>query len=136
MVSYLSTLQFVSMGSYFSQISDPAIGGTYMTLLNTFSNFGGTWPKYFVMTAVEYFTQAPCIGYPDLDCNSPKGVQKCKSAGGTCNLIQDGYYMVNMICCVIGLATFLLFVRPALARLQKLPKSAWLVSNLNANKSK
>ena len=124
------------MGSFFSQISDPAIGGTYMTLLNTFSNFGGTWPKYFVMNAVEYFTQAPCVGSPTLNCNSPKAAQQCRSAGGDCNYIQDGYYLVNIFCCILGIASFVLYVQPALARLQKLPKSAWLVSNLNAKKDR
>ena len=44
-----STVQFVGLGSYFTMISDPLIGGTYMTLLNTLSNLGGTWPRYFVL---------------------------------------------------------------------------------------
>lgn len=29
-------------------------------LLNTFSNFGGTWPKFFVLEAVDSFTIASC----------------------------------------------------------------------------
>lgn len=28
--------------------------------MNTFSNFGGTWPKFFVLEAVDYFTKAYC----------------------------------------------------------------------------
>lgn len=32
--SFCSTVQFVSMGSFFTQISDPRIGGTYMTLVS------------------------------------------------------------------------------------------------------
>lgn len=39
--SFMSTVQFVSLGSFFTKISDPLIGGTYMTLLNTISNLGG-----------------------------------------------------------------------------------------------
>lgn len=31
--SFMSTVQFVSLGSFFSKISDPMIGGTYMTLV-------------------------------------------------------------------------------------------------------
>ena len=31
---------FVSQMAFFAQVSDPAIGGTYMTLLNTITNFG------------------------------------------------------------------------------------------------
>jgi MFS transporter, PAT family, solute carrier family 33 (acetyl-CoA transportor), member 1 len=33
---------YVSLMSFFAQISDPKIGGTYMTLLNTLSNLGKT----------------------------------------------------------------------------------------------
>lgn len=47
--SFMSTVQFVGLGSFFTQISDPLIGGTYMTLLNTLSNLGGTWPRFFVV---------------------------------------------------------------------------------------
>ena len=51
--SFMSTIQFVGMGSFFTSISDPLIGGTYMTLLNTLSNLGGTWVS-FVLHSVEY----------------------------------------------------------------------------------
>jgi PAT family acetyl-CoA transporter-like MFS transporter 1 len=60
-----STVQFVGITAFHTQIADPLIGGTYMTvsafvrripverlklswipqLLNTVSNLGGTWPK-------------------------------------------------------------------------------------------
>ncbi|KAJ3117381.1 hypothetical protein HK098_006260 [Nowakowskiella sp. JEL0407] len=59
--SFAGTVQFVSIGSFFTKISDPAIGGTYMTLLNTIANLGGTWPNFFVLKAVDYFTDATCI---------------------------------------------------------------------------
>jgi Acetyl-coenzyme A transporter 1 len=31
---------FVPLMAFFAKVSDPAIGGTYMTLLNTVCNFG------------------------------------------------------------------------------------------------
>jgi PAT family acetyl-CoA transporter-like MFS transporter 1 len=31
------------MMAFFAKISDPAIGGTYMTLLNTIANLGSKW---------------------------------------------------------------------------------------------
>jgi hypothetical protein len=77
--SFMSTVQFVSISAFMTSIADPIIGGTYMTvslflflflsyhclfifhkLLNTFSNFGGTWPKFFVLGAVDYFTVNTC----------------------------------------------------------------------------
>lgn len=48
--SFTSTVMFVSMGAFFSQVADPLIGGTYMTLLNTVSNLGGTvrWQSFLL----------------------------------------------------------------------------------------
>ena len=58
--SFASTVQFVGISAFHTQIADPLIGGTYMTLLNTVSNLGGTWPRYFVLKAVDLFTISSC----------------------------------------------------------------------------
>ncbi|GAB1519239.1 hypothetical protein RhiTH_002305 [Rhizoctonia solani] len=58
--SFSSTVQFVGVSAFHTQISDPLIGGTYMTLLNTVSNLGGTWPRYFVLKGVDMFSEATC----------------------------------------------------------------------------
>ncbi|KAK4049362.1 hypothetical protein OIO90_005491 [Microbotryomycetes sp. JL221] len=59
--SFSSTVQFVGISAFHSQIADPLIGGTYMTLLNTVSNLGGTWPRYFVLKGVDAFSEAVCV---------------------------------------------------------------------------
>ena len=59
--SFMSTVMFVSSSAFYTQIADPVIGGTYLTLLNTVSNLGGTWPRFFVLRGVDYFTRATCI---------------------------------------------------------------------------
>ena len=38
--SFTSTLMFTAMGSFFNRISDPGMGGAYLTLLNTIANMG------------------------------------------------------------------------------------------------
>lgn len=38
-----SNCMFVAQMAFFSRISDPVIGGTYMTLLNTIANVGAKW---------------------------------------------------------------------------------------------
>ena len=38
--SFTSTLMFTALGSFFNRISDPAMGGAYLTLLNTIANMG------------------------------------------------------------------------------------------------
>lgn len=129
--SFMNTIQFVSMGSFFTKISDPAIGGTYMTLLNTFSNLGGTWPKYFILLAVDYFTHAPCTvtssAHPFLKCSDDKSRNLCLTEGGTCNYISDGYYIVNTMCMLFGLVSMFLYIKPTIQVLEKLPQSRWRV---------
>jgi hypothetical protein len=71
-------VQFVGITAFHTQIADPLIGGTYMTvsfdfccsqsavftdlvvrvqLLNTVSNLGGTWPKVTVI----YYRPVPSL---------------------------------------------------------------------------
>lgn len=38
-----ATCMYVANMSFFAKVSDPAIGGTYMTLLNTVTNFGNSY---------------------------------------------------------------------------------------------
>lgn len=38
--SFTSTLMFTSLGSFYNRISDPDMGGAYLTLLNTIANMG------------------------------------------------------------------------------------------------
>ena len=47
---------FVSIMAFFARISDPAVGGTYMTLLNTLTNLGGNWPATLALWAVDAVT--------------------------------------------------------------------------------
>ncbi|RSH94847.1 hypothetical protein EHS25_004653 [Saitozyma podzolica] len=58
--SLTSTVQFVGITAFHTQIADPLIGGTYMTLLNTISNLGGTWPRPLVLRGVDMLTSATC----------------------------------------------------------------------------
>lgn len=40
-------------------------------------------------------------------------------------MLRDGYYIVNIICVVIGIVTFVSFIRPKAMHLQALPLRAW-----------
>ena len=114
--SFMSTVQFVSASAFHTQIADPLIGGTYMTLLNTISNLGGTWPKYFVLEGVEKFTSKTCDGRMELE--------KCS---GTLRTVTDGYYVMNTLCIIIGVFTFWTFIQPKIMTLQALPNRSWRV---------
>ena len=51
---------FVAVMAFFAKISDPAVGGTYMTLLNTVCNLGGNWPTTIVLWLVDVLTWKQC----------------------------------------------------------------------------
>jgi hypothetical protein len=128
--SFMSSVQFVSLGAFFAVIADPSIGGTYMTLLNTLSNFGGTWPQYFVLKAVDVFTIATC-SLGNTDCATKNLKAECIAAGGACSITRDGYYAVNSISVLLGLISLIAFIKPNIYQLERLAPVKWRL-----NKSK
>ncbi|XP_055845025.1 acetyl-coenzyme A transporter 1 [Episyrphus balteatus] len=125
---------FVAVMAFFAKISDPAVGGTYMTLLNTVCNLGGNWPNTVVLWLVDVLTWKECIG-GDREGDSKKNLclnkeqtEKCTSSGGRCEIVFDGYYIEAIICMIYGLV-WLYFGRKWIAYLQNLPTKQWLVVN-------
>lgn len=156
-----STVQFVGISAFHTQIADPLIGGTYMTvrlatagssdklmslpqLLNTVSNLGGTWPKFFVLKGIDAFSVAVChvkdegldvivssasrtwspiscpliLGLAGRECVSDHGKAACAELGGTCLTERDGYYWVSTLCILAGVAILVSFVQPVARKLQ------------------
>eukprot|EP01134_Creolimax_fragrantissima_P001926 CFRG1926T1 len=135
--SFSSTTMFVSQGAFFARISDESIGGSYLTLLNTMSNFGGSWPKYFVLKLVDSFTNAVCV-LPDGtslgECVTDAGKSLCEKVEGTqCVTVEEGYYPVSISCVIIGAVIFIFYVRPQMHYLEKFSTNSWKV---NVNKRK
>ncbi|MCJ1274364.1 hypothetical protein MMC21_002160 [Puttea exsequens] len=140
--TFTSTVMFVAISAFHAKIADPLIGGTYMTLLATVSNLGGTFPRFFILKLVDYFTVATCHPptpppkdlKPDQIISSPFSCvaeaeeHRCTDGGGTCSISQDGYYITNVVCVIIGIVTFALYIRPAARKLQALPLRAWRLS--------
>jgi len=117
-------------------------------LLNTFSNLGGTWPRYFVLKGVDYFSIATCklndagkditikgMGQtlssmtpltctPAQECVSEQGKSLCQSMNGQCETIQDGYYYVSAICITLGFLTLVFYIMPTARRLEGEPRSS------------
>ncbi|KPV73383.1 uncharacterized protein RHOBADRAFT_45960 [Rhodotorula graminis WP1] len=156
--AYFALVVLCTVGSSFSStvqfIADPLIGGTYMTLLNTVSNLGGTWPKFFVLKGIDALSVAVCHvrsssldpdgfasssssssaegGDMDLvvrsaECVSDHGKAACAQLGGECVTERDGYYAVSAVCIVAGAVLLWTFVGPVARKLQSLPASAWRV---------
>lgn len=140
--SFMSTIQFVSINAFHTQIADPSIGGTYMTTLNTISNLGGQWPRLIVLFAVDWFTKATCevsntssLGsgsektFAPFSCAKEADKAHCRELGGICNVETDGYYVSNVLCVLVGLALFFFWIRKKMMHLESLPKSAWRVDS-------
>ncbi|KAL9600545.1 MAG: hypothetical protein Q9219_003091 [cf. Caloplaca sp. 3 TL-2023] len=138
--TFTNTVMFVAISAFHAKISDPLIGGTYMTLLATVSNLGGTFPRFFILKLVDAFTVATCHppSSPPLSadlkadpvtstfsCALEAQKHRCLDGGGTCIVERDGYYITNVVCVIIGLVTFWAYIRPAAMKLQALPLRAW-----------
>jgi len=128
-----STTQFVSICAFHARVSDPGIGGTYITLLNTVSNLGSTWPRFFVLRAIDFFTIATCevddnsssLTAKGVECVSEEGRALCSAAAGRCVMERDGYYITTGVCLLVGMLCLVAYVIPTAKRLQGLPLNAW-----------
>lgn len=120
---------FVAVMTFFAKVSDPTVGGTYMTLLNTVSNLGTNWPSTLALWAIDHLTYKSCSlsKLTDNKCSSTVEAELCKSEGGTCVTEIDGYYIETVICVILGFL-WLQWGRPTINRLQRLPPSAWQIS--------
>lgn len=102
------------------------------------SNLGGTFPRYFILKFVDLFTVATCMPptsppanlkgdliTASFSCVSEPEKNRCIAGGGVCNISTDGYYIVNVLCILVGAATFWGYIKPAALQLQALPLRAW-----------
>ncbi|KAK6966236.1 acetyl-coenzyme A transporter 1 [Biomphalaria glabrata] len=113
---------FVAQMAFHAKISDPVIGGTYMTLLNTVANLGGNWPSTLTLWVVDHVTWKTCSS--GLSCNSEDMKKECLNAGNTCTTSLDGYYVLCLVCSVIGLL-FLKSRSSSLRHLGELGEKSW-----------
>jgi len=106
----VSSLQFNAQMTFFASRVDPAIGGSYMTLLNTAANLGGTWPASVVMFLVGQLTVPPV-------CEVVEGKEVC--TGG-----RDAYFPLQMGFSILGL-TWLYFLGGKVMEVAHLPEDSW-----------
>jgi len=100
----VSQCMFVSQMAFFARVSDPAMGGTYMTLLNTLANLGGMWPPTAAMFLVDRFS---CMG-------------------AECIFRRDGFYVVAAITFGLGVVWYVVGT-PVARRLQHKKLEQWRV---------
>lgn len=128
---------FCAAMAFFAKISDPRVGGTYMTLLNTLCNLGGNWPNTFFLWLVEIITWKSCVSdgsendlrAPEITnttCVTKENQENCFKVGGKCRIDIDGYYIEIIICLIYGIL-WLKWARSKINYLQKLPIQSWRV---------
>ncbi|KAF6033593.1 SLC33A1 [Bugula neritina] len=98
---------YVSQMAFTAKISDPSVGGTYMTLLNTITNLGGNWPATIALYLVSH-----------LDIKTTVGETTIKTL--------DGFYIETMVCTIVGVLWYIAF-KPRVRAMQRLEPSAWKV---------
>ncbi len=52
--SFTSTLMFTALGSLYNRVSDPGMGGSYLTLLNTIANMGARPPGAALISTLPH----------------------------------------------------------------------------------
>eukprot|EP01032_Pedospumella_encystans_P010456 gene10456-12216_t len=131
-------LTFISMMAFFSRISDPTIGGSYMTLLNTIANLGHKWTSSVALLLLPRMTFHACTldaaeGFEReklvFPC-SPHDHALCTEHGGKCTIDLDGYTLQAYVALCVGIAWVLLFWN-RVKNLQALPHTDWLVATSN-----
>ncbi|KAG7399657.1 Major facilitator super domain-containing protein 3 [Phytophthora boehmeriae] len=131
-----ANMMYVPQMAFYARISDPSIGGTYMTFLNTVTNLGSKWPNSLSLAVVDHLTTRECLGGYFHDevlaigsrtCSDAVEREICTEAGGECLIVRDGFYVETVICLVIGFAWFLFFFR-RIQYLQNLKIDKWRVN--------
>lgn len=115
---------YVACMAFHAKVSDPLIGGTYMTLLNTVTNLGGNWPSTLALWMVDPLTSKECQGAAGQSCGSSVEEGLCVKEGGVCVTTLDGYYVESVVCVVIGL-TWWVWLGKKMRRLQEESPAAW-----------
>ena len=129
----LSQLQFVAQMAFFARISDPTIGGTAMTLLNTVANLGSKWPNSVVLFAAAALEHRGCdapggAALAGQGCGDAAARAACASAGGACAPRGDGgFALLTAGCTVLGVA-WLAAMRGRVQAMAALPPSAWVAA--------
>lgn len=69
-------------------------------------------------------------------CKSEASKLACQKLGGTCVIQQDGYYYAGSICVILGISLLVLYVKPAILRIQSIPRHMWKLKAAEDEKSR
>ncbi|XP_026822981.1 acetyl-coenzyme A transporter 1-like [Rhopalosiphum maidis] len=130
----LHNMMTTALVAFYCRISDARFGGTYITLLHGFSNIGGAFAKFIAYGLIDLLTFKECSFDSNNNCSTSHLQNVCKSKGGDCITIVNGYYVESIVCTVFEIIWFIIF-KNKLKQLQSKSPSHWLVK-MNTLKSK
>lgn len=102
-----SIIMFTAQMAFYARIADPAMGGSYMTLLNTITNLGSMWNAQVGLRAISAIDDS------------------CKD--GACSSI-DGFVVVNTVSGVLGVAWYY-FMHRRVLELEVLKQREWQIGS-------
>lgn len=112
MQAIVNSMQFNAQMTFFASRVDPAIGGTYMTLLNTAANLGSTWPASAVMWLTGKLTKDPeCLT------DVATGIETCSPGRDPYTVLQIGFALMGLL--------WIRLLGRRVDRLATLPDEAW-----------
>ena len=114
LTSFSSTLMFTALGDFYNRISDPSMGGAYLTMLNTVANIGVVVPKVIVFWLID------------------KATKTNTGWSGKKDIVRDGFYVVSFAANALGML-LLVGLGRVVRRLERYPTSAWRSSSSRAS---
>lgn len=125
---------FGAQMTFFAKISDPLIGGTYMTFLNTISNLGSKWPNFLSLWVLPKMTLSSCLPIANeelksalMDGNCLGLEDQCEELGGKCVITTDGYTIQQFLATAIGIL-WVFFLGNKILNLERAPSTEWLTT--------
>ncbi|XP_015372739.1 PREDICTED: acetyl-coenzyme A transporter 1-like [Diuraphis noxia] len=127
----LLVVVYLSVRSFFLQISDPRIGGTYMSLLNTVWYLGIAVSRITALGMLNLLTIKQCSADRVNECRfKTANDEDCeKFVGVECVTVLDGYFVEVVFCTVSGVAWYLA-LKKIIENLQSREKSDWQVNDV------
>ena len=111
-----------------------------MTLLNTISNIGSSWPSTISLYIIDLLSTKECsfnknmfnisysykflINSEKNSCSDEKLRMKCTKINGNCEYKFDAFYMLSFVLALIGFL-WAVYFRKIIKKLQSYPKNSW-----------
>jgi len=129
---FFGKLNYSVTMAFRARVSDPEIGGTYTTLLNTIGNTSHKVCDFVAMFIVDKISRFACtfdeqeFSKNETNWNDKKLQNQCKQLNGTFTTEYDGVYIETGFCVLFGLI-WLSVAWKTILKLDSIPVESWHV---------